>query len=994
MFQLNQRVCLINNQNQKGRVIDVLQNNLYEIEWDNQNIEIVELNDLQEITSEPTPWDKLINNEFDDFGNFTIASIIYKIKNTSANTISTLKASKTLFKPYQFIPLLKLIKSEKKRVIVADEVGLGKTISAGHIALELAARNELKSLLVICLNSIQEKWEDELLNKFNIRLKKFQTVKEFKKAIEDSKNHRDPIFGIINFDKFRQKSDEEFFKENAIIFDLIIIDEAHTLRNETNARKSIKPFTDKASSLVLLTATPIMTSLENLYNLIKLIDPENFPNYQVFQNAINLNVPFVQAYKKLNSGVEPKEIAEFLKNARVQSVFKYGESTINSESDLQEILKNDQLFKNLIEELNSNEPLSHKRKVQIKEMLISLNSLNNFYTRTRKREVVTQDTSVVRNPVVLEIQMNDVESAIYENKICNKKSDIGSVQIKRKFSSSLFADNFSEEDYHKGNCNTGHFADTKFEALVGIIKEQQTHQLIIFSFFRKTLLYLNNRLKGQNYSVGLILGGMDLDARNAIIDEFREGRFQILLSSEVGSTGLDMQFCSRMVNYDLPWNPMVIEQRIGRIDRIGQKSEIINIFNFIYKDTIEEQIYKKLYERIGLFENSLGDLDEILGQKQFYIESEIESLYKTDLTKEERDIKLDELASAFEKNKLLTQTIEEGLKDSFSNDLYFENEIRSIEKNKNYITEKDLIELLNRIVVNKLTFLTFNRSESDPKIFEIKQPNSHYINDFVDEYMDKNDVELNQIYRQFRAKNYSNVVKCTFNQEFAFQHKKVEYFSAYHPFINAISNYFNQTNQNRNRVFRFGVNWNKLDENQKVELSVGYYFMVNFNFELIKSMGGKSKSLIFMKSLVMDLNGEEISILDEESSDNFYSICQQHLNQIPEEGILEFNGELVDELKNSYSPKLFELKKEFERTEKIKFESEISRRSEMEIQDLEKQIERRLEYIKEEKGIEAILQFEINELIQRKEKVIQNKKESNISVHSKLISLNYVFVYE
>ena len=244
MFKKGQRICLITDKNKRGRVNDFPSEGICEIIWDNGDIETLRQNTIQNEIITQTPWEKLSKNEFNDYKNFTISSIINKVRNTSANTISTLKASKTIFKPYQFIPLLKLLNSENKRIIVADEVGLGKTISAGHIVLELAARGELNSLLVVCLNSIQEKWIDELQNKFNVRINRFEKIQDFKTALQNAQEHNDKIFGVINYDKFRQRKNVEYFENNAISFDLMIFDEVHTLRNDTNARKSLKRFTE------------------------------------------------------------------------------------------------------------------------------------------------------------------------------------------------------------------------------------------------------------------------------------------------------------------------------------------------------------------------------------------------------------------------------------------------------------------------------------------------------------------------------------------------------------------------------------------------------------------------------------------------------------------------------------------------------------------------------------------------------------------------------
>src|SRR5690606_25448836 len=168
-------------------------------------------------------------------------------------------------------------------------------------------------------------------------------------------------------------------------------------------------------------------------------------------------------------------------------------------------------------------------------------------------------------------------------------------------------------------------------------------------------------------------------------------------------TGLDMQFCDCMVNYDLPWNPMVVEQRIGRIDRLGQQSEVINIFNLIHTGTIEDIIYERLYNRINIFRESLGNLDEILGEKENYFEGLIEELYKTQLTDKQREKKLDVVADAVLTNKHHLQDVEEKLKDSFSNDAYFANEIKSIEQKRKYIQSSELRDFIDRIIANHLT---------------------------------------------------------------------------------------------------------------------------------------------------------------------------------------------------------------------------------------------------------------------------------------------------
>lgn len=993
MFKIHQRVCLRADNNKIGRVNAIPLNDVYEIIWDNGDIETVREYEIQNEILTHTPWERLSKNKFDDFRNFTISSIINKVRNTSSNTISTLKASKTIFNPYQFIPLLKLLNSEKKRIIVADEVGLGKTISAGHIVLELAARGELNSLLVVCLNSIQEKWIDELQNKFNVRIKRFESVRDFKESLNNVQKHNDKIFGVINYDKFRQSKNIEYFQNNGVCFDLLIFDEAHTLRNDTNARKSLKSFTELANSIVLLTATPIMTSLENLYSLVKLLDEDNYSNYQIFQNAININKPFIRAYNQLNTGVSTQQIAEYLKYSEVETIFKYGDNEDITKESLKAVLAHDALFNNIITELETNETITTQKKVHLQEMLINLNSLNHFYTRTRKKEVLTMGNIVKRNPNVVEIPMNKDEVIIYNCVIEEVNEDIGGIQRKRKFSSSLFADNYTEEQYQRGVNNIS-FNDSKYSALVEIIKKQKNNKIIVFSFFRKTLLYLKSRLNNDEFDTDLIYGGVDIIERNKIIDNFKNNQFQILLSSEVGSTGLDMQFCDRIVNYDLPWNPMVIEQRIGRIDRIGQQSEVINIFNFIYKDTIEEQIYHRLYSRIGLFQESLGNLDEILGEKEMYIEGEIEKIYKQHLSEKEIEERLDRIAAAIERNKLDSNKIEEGLKDSFSNDLYFENEIKAIEKNKLYLTEADLIEFIERLIDNKLSTLTLVQSKENSLVFDISQPKEDVVIDFIQENYDSNNSELAKIFKAFKTKNRARIIKCTFNQDFAFNNKNVEYISAYHPLINAISNYFHKEKLDRNTVFRYALNRNQITDTEfNKSFQNGFYFLIKYDFEINKTINGRLSSFTYLKSLAIDLNGENFSAYENEKSDFLSSICQQYTTGIPEKGIISFNDNLTGEIKKIYTEFLLKEKDTLEQNEKLKFDSELARKTNQEISDIGKRIERLERNIVEKRGIEIIQKSEIEQLKKKEDKLKTLNNQSNISVKSKLISLNFIYLY-
>lgn len=995
MFQKYQRVCQKSNPEKRGIIttdaIVVGGFSIFRVMFDDGNESTVNETDLMPEIIVESAWDKLANNLFGDYKNYAIASTVNKIRNASSNTISTLKASKTIFKPYQFIPLVKLLNSSNQRIIIADEVGLGKTIEAGHIILEFAARGKLNNFLIVCLNSIQEKWKDEMENKFNIKLKIYGNLNEFKADIKEHQNNGSNIAGIINYDKFRNAKNAAYFAENAVAFDMIIFDEAHHLRNPTNARRALNNFTSIAKSVVMLTATPMMTGLENLFNLIHLLDEREYSKYEVFQNNININKPFIRAFNDISAGVPLDEIAKNLQEAEVEIVFKYGKYENIEIEKLTDILKEDGLFLSVLEDLQSNED-TRELRTAIKQKLVNLNTLNHIYTRTRKSQVLTDGEVVSRNANVIPIAMTDEESDIYEEVVYNyEDAGIGAVQKKRSIASSLFANNYTETELQDDTVVIEH-NDSKYRMLKDVLNKNP-RKIIVFSFFRKTLLYLKKRLSFEGYKVGLIFGGVDVKERNKTIDDFRNGVFDILLTSEVGSTGLDMQFCDCMVNYDLPWNPMVVEQRIGRIDRIGQQSEVINIFNLIHKGTIEDVICERLYNRINIFRESLGNLDEILGEKENYFEGLIEELYKTKLTEAQREHKLDVVADAVLTNKHHLQDVEEQLKDSFSNDAYFANEIKSIEQKRKYIQPSELKEFIDRIIANHLTTMTFNQTDND-NVYKIQQVNSNDIFEFVQNHYDQHNFELTKMFKDFKSRNFERSILLTFDQDYAFRNKNIEYVSAYHPLINAISNYFEKNRVAQNTVYRFSLDRANFDsEELKKQLGSEYYFLINYNFTVKKTVNKKVTEINILKSLLIDLEKEEEIIIDDEIAELLNSEAQKKRQIISSNSAVEFNRDFADFLSNTFIGEVFQRRNTLEVEEKLVFDSEVMRKTTQEVSEIEKRIER-LEYnLDNNIGLANPQLKEISELELRKQKLLEESSKSSLEITDNLVSLNLVELY-
>lgn len=199
--------------------------------------------------------------------------------------------------------------------------------------------------------------------------------------------------------------------------------------------------------------------------------------------------------------------------------------------------------------------------------------------------------------------------------------------------------------------------DSKLDALrrrLRTARDNGSKQVLIFSFFRKTVEYLAQSLSPE-FSTALLHGGIPMADREDIIAAFRSNEFDILISNQVGSEGLDFEFCNVLVNYDLPWNPMQVEQRIGRLDRFGQVHEKIFIFNLHVPGTIESDIIGRLYARIGVFENSIGDLEAIMRNTM----QDVERLLDPRLSTADREAELDRIGVAIERNHADVKQLEE-----------------------------------------------------------------------------------------------------------------------------------------------------------------------------------------------------------------------------------------------------------------------------------------------------------------------------------------------
>lgn len=894
-----------------GTIIDVMPprrgRQLYKVSWGNIVTDELEVNLLPDCDISD-PFERCMSGIFGSYSEYSKKNTTFKIRSSNNNTISSLKASKTLFRAYQFKPLLKFLNSPNRRLLVADEVGLGKTIEAGHIMLELKARRELNHALIVCPKSLQRKWKDELAFKFGLQFKIYESQKDL---LADMQEHRVAVHAIINYEKIRMKrqkskdekkaKDEmpknivEFLSQNDFHFSLVLCDEAHKMRNrETQTYKGAEIIMSQANAAVFLTATPVMISTENLYNLLHLLDNTRYYNYQIFDNRLQENRPFVDALTDLNHHVALPVIAKNLNEAEIQTRFFSDEVEIFShQTTVGKAFADDAMYQEIIQMLNGED--NSKNRARLQYLISSMSMMNNIFSRTRKREVTTDMSQAERKPHMRKVVLTEEERVEFDRVIEEYKDDnsytdywgeevltqggaLGLVQKKRQVASSVYAYLNTESNLDKGIDEYADYTDAKFEELLRIIDEVFRHgtkKIVIFALFRKTLKYLQIRFKQHGFGT-LMIHGM-VENRIDILDEFKNNpNAHILLSSEVGSEGLDMQFCNSMVNYDLPWNPMVVEQRIGRIDRFGQKSPTVNIYNVIVADSIQEDIYIRLLDRIGIFRGTIGDMEAILDAplerggsvtiQDVYNKLEKE-LYTSRLTEDEKRRKIAEIELAIANEKESIKHLEEGLDSALTNDAYFKDEINRIQNNNAYVTEIELRNYLESAIRQELTTCSLVKVEKD--IYELQLPlsNPRILLNFLTQNQPEGE-ENATMFRQFRNEIEDKpAIRMTFNQQVAYDNSKLLFMNIYNPIIQACLNYFRKHDDESKTSFCYA-----LSSDDVLKEGTAYY-MVVYQMSITRKVLGVPKRTDTLLPLLYSVDEQRV-ITEETIIDRIFSRSQ------------------------------------------------------------------------------------------------------------------------
>lgn len=333
--------------------------------------------------------------------------------------------------------------------------------------------------------------------------------------------------------------------------------------------------------------------------------------------------------------------------------------------------------------------------------------------------------------------------------------------------------------------------DAKFdvfeETLREALAEGPTSKALVFSFFKGTLEYLKKRLRALGYDVDVIHGDVKIPDRTRVIERFRtEPGVRVLLSSEVGAEGLDFQFCDVLVNYDLPWNPMQVEQRIGRLDRFGQEHERIRIYNLYIEDTIETRIFQRLYDRINIFRESIGDLEAILGE---VIGELSRAALQASLTSEEQERLADEVAGRIVRQQQAAEDLEREKDQFLGQDDILDQRVREAVETGRVVTADEVCATVR-------TFL----AAAHPRVRLVGDPEEpcwtlefdSRLGDHIRRVIQGGRLE-NRVSQHFMAAlQERRKAALTFDSEFARQRPNLEFITTRHPLAVAALDYWQE----------------------------------------------------------------------------------------------------------------------------------------------------------------------------------------------------------
>lgn len=524
---------------------------------------------MEIVVNESFSEDALDNIEIGQFGSNELLDLKVEAEKISQETAineilsyASIKKNLQFDLPHQKDGALRILRDFNATGLLADEVGLGKTITTGIVLKECVTRGLIKKALILTPPSLVDQWVAELKEKFELDFKIIENEEDWDKG--------NLIIASIDRVKIYDQDKRKFrhFRAQEISWDLLIVDEAHKLKDKETVRWK---FVDqiKKKRFLILTATPFQNDLLELYNLLHLLKRGHLGTIKEFKKQ------FMFKGNKRHP-LNPRDLKRKLEEVMIRR--KRSETGI--------------VYKKRIPHVVAVEMTPEEKEIydDIQELL--------------KTKYFTCQGGEINASLIIYAILPKITSS--------SRSAMESLQRIA-----------TDEKYHP---DTREFAnsilkkyqnlkkDSKIEKLIeivdSILKNDPNDKILIYTKHPTTLRYIVEKLKPYNLKILEFMGGLDREEKTEIIKSFK-GEGQVLISTETGCEGLNFQFCRNLINYDLPWNPMSVEQRIGRVDRIGQLRDM-NIFSLATKGTMEEHIVDLIINKMCCIGLVIGELPIIL----------------------------------------------------------------------------------------------------------------------------------------------------------------------------------------------------------------------------------------------------------------------------------------------------------------------------------------------------------------------------------------------
>ncbi len=722
--------------------------------------------------------------------------LIDDLERSTPEVFSSIGGARTKFKPFQFRPLLKYMDSPNDRLLIADEVGLGKTIEAGYILIEEMAKNPLTRVLIICPSHLRYKWKWEMSYRFGIPFRIVNGQNLLEKLGEDG-----TFYYIVSMDSMRngklnQLKNKIFLGNNPLDIerdelDFLIIDEIHHLigRSGLTCRRDFGLMLSSSAKRCLgLSATPIHLGEKDLKRVLEVIrgrriNKERFDRHASFGSLINqinkelMKTEFDKRERKkivdmINDKISKIEEHKACKDSgnlgdylTIKQKVRQGLEGNTTEEERFELARRLDQERKFYPEINRSrrvdvgedrvrkvhtEPLIELSKEEIldiseHELFFKLDKFfkENFYHVHRQQ----LSSCLIAMYGLLKNGMRGFNTWQYEGETLteyeyNKKDKDEKGRGKKQ---SLDKDDISRAKDLCDELNRVQFlGDTKLNKMIDRLKELKDkgkiRKAIVFTRWVPTMEYLiNNKSElEEGLETNRVFFVKGDERRTEAIRNFEKyDGFTVLFANDVLSEGVDIISADCIVNYDLPYNPQRLEQRIGRVDRIGQESDEIHIINLIVKNSMDYKILKRIHRPIKAFEMTLGPmgnllferhvkgerideldsialkkeaelLNQIIEREEFvgvneYLDDKIKELKEKDETELERKILIQEFSKMMEGSNINIVTDEDGFKIEGNTEglgeLLAEVYCSSLNRHDQYHEIKNLISSIDRLTL-------------------------------------------------------------------------------------------------------------------------------------------------------------------------------------------------------------------------------------------------------------------------------------------------------